>query len=133
MQGFTLEESRDKHLEYCLDNEAVKVEIPPENSFAEFHDGQYKFKVPYAIYADFESILQPMEETTINPEGSYIKDISKHIPSGFCIDSKFTYGEVRNPLKLYRGKDCVEVFCDYIINEVKKLYHKFPKKPMKPN
>ena len=85
------------------------------------------------MYADFESILQPMEETTINPEGSYTKDISKHIPSGFCIYSKFAYGEVRNPLKLYRGKDCVEVFCDYVVNEVKKLYHMFPKKPnMKP-
>ena len=28
LQGFTLEESRDKHLEYCFDNEAVKVEMP---------------------------------------------------------------------------------------------------------
>ena len=84
--------------------------MPQENSFVEFHDGQYQFKVPYAMHADFESILQPMEEITVNPEGSYTKDISKHIPSGFCIFNKFTYGEVRNPLKLYRGKDCVEVF-----------------------
>ena len=84
MQGFTLEESRDKHPKYCLNNEAVKVEMPPENSFVEFHDGQYQFKVPYAMYAAFESILQPMEETTINPDGSYTKDISKHIPSKFA-------------------------------------------------
>ena len=84
--------------------------MPPENSFVEFHDGQYQFKVPYAMYADFESILQPMEETIINPEGSYNKDISKHIPSSFCIYSRFAYGEVRNPLKLKRGKDCVLKF-----------------------
>ena len=132
LQGFSLEESRDKHLEYCSDNEAVKVEMPPGNSFIEFHDGQYQFIVPYAMYADLESIIQPMEETTINPEGSYTKDISKHIPSGFCVYSKFASDEVRNSLKLYRGKDCVEVFCNHVINEVKKLYHMLPKKPMKP-
>ena len=46
--------------------------------------------------------------------------------------SKFAYGKVENPLKLYRGEDCVEVFCDYVENEVKRLYHMFPEKPMKP-
>ena len=39
-------------------------------------------------------------------------------------------GEVENPLKLYTGKNCVEVFCDYVENEVKRLYHMFPEKPM---
>ena len=89
LQGFSYEESRDKHLEYCLDNEAVKVVMPPEKSFVEFHNRQYQFKVPYAMYADFESILQPMEKTTINPQGSYAggvgKAYTKHTPSGFCV------------------------------------------------
>ena len=53
-------------------------------------------------------------------------------PSGFSVYSKFAYGEVKNPLKLYRGEDCVEVFCDYVENKVKRLYHMFPEKPMKP-
>ena len=35
-------------------------------------------------------------------------------------------------MKLYNGEDCIEVFCDYIVNEVKRLYHMFPEKPMKP-
>ena len=48
------------------------------------------------------------------------------------MNSKFACGEVENPLKLYRGKDCVEGFCDYICNEAHRLYHKFPEKPMKP-
>ena len=42
----------------------------------------------------------------------------------------FAYGEVENPLKLYRGEDCVKVFCYHIENEVKSLYHMFPEKPM---
>ena len=40
LQGFHSEESRDKHFEYCKDNEAVRIEMPKEGSFVEFHDGQ---------------------------------------------------------------------------------------------
>ena len=40
--------------------------------------------------------------------------------------------EVENPLNLYRGKDCVEKFCNYIKQEAHKLYHMFPEKPMDP-
>ena len=46
--------------------------------------------------------------------------------------SKYAYGKVDDPLKLYRGKDCVEKFCDYIKQEAHRLYHMFPEKPMDP-
>ena len=39
LQGFHSEESRDKHSIYCKDNEAVRIEMPEEGSFIEFHDG----------------------------------------------------------------------------------------------
>ena len=32
---------------------------------------------------------------------------------------------------MYRGKDCVEKFVEYIEDKVKRLYAKFPQKPMK--
>ena len=50
--------------------------------------------------------------------------------SGWCVYSKFAYGEVKDPLKLYRGKDCLQKFCDYIRQEAHRLYHMFPQKPM---
>ena len=62
LQGFHSEESRDKHFEYCKGNEAVRIEIPKEGSFVEFHDGQNQFKVPFTMYADFEAILKPTKE-----------------------------------------------------------------------
>ena len=82
------------------------------------------------MHADFEAILKPMKESNFNPEESYTKEINQHIPSGFCVYSKFAYGEVENPLKLYGGEDCVEVFCDHVKNETNRLYHMFPEKPM---
>ena len=132
LQGFSLEESRDKNYEYCKDNEAVRIEMSKEGSFVVFHNGQNQFKVPFIMYADFEAILKPKEESNFNPDAAYTKEINQHIPSGFCVNSKFAYGEVENPWKLYRGEDCVEVFCDYVVNEAKRLYHMFPEKPMEP-
>ena len=104
--------------------------MPEEGSFVEFHDGQNQFKLPFTMYADFKANLKPIEGLSPNPKESYTKEINQHIPSGFCVCSKFAYGEVENQLKLYRGEDCAEVFCNYVKNEVKRLYHMFPEKPM---
>ena len=82
------------------------------------------------MYSDFEAILAQIEGPSPNPEVSYTKEINQHIPSGFCVKSVFAYGEVENSLKLYRGEDCVKVFCNYIVNKAKRLYHMFPEKPM---
>ena len=105
--------------------------MPKENSFVKFHNGQSQFKVPFIMFADFESILNPIESSESNPEESYTEVINQHIPSGFCVNSEFAYGKVENPLKLYRGKDFVKVFCNYISYEAGRLYHMFPEKPMK--
>ena len=40
----------------------------------------------------------------------YTEKINTHVPSGWCVHSTFAYGDVPNPLKMYRGKDCVEKF-----------------------
>ena len=122
------EKSRGKHFEHCKDRETVRIEMLKEGSFVKFHDGQYQFKVPLIMYADFEANLEPIEGPTPNPESSYTKEINKHFPSGFCVYNEFAYGKLENPVKLYRGKDCVEVFCDYIFNEARRLYHMFPEK-----
>ena len=132
LQGFTLESSRNEHQVYCEDNESVRVKMPGKRSKIEFCDGQNQFKVPFIMYADFESILEPIQGPNPAPTGSYTSEVTKHSPSGWCIYSKFAYGEVKDPLKLYRGKDCLEKFCDYIRQEAHRLYQMFPEKPMDP-
>ena len=46
LQGFPCKEPKNKHFQCCVDHEAVKTDIPEENSFLRFHSGQYQFKVP---------------------------------------------------------------------------------------
>jgi len=92
------------------------------------------------MYADFESILKPVDErykdkmkklkTERKGKTSYTEKINTHVPSGWCVHSKFAYGEVPDPLKLYHGKDCVYQFVDYVEKEVKRLYELYPQQPM---
>ena len=57
LNGFESETIRDEHYEYCKFKESVRVEMPIKNPIVKYTDGQYQFKVPFVIYADFESIL----------------------------------------------------------------------------
>ena len=65
--------------------------------------------------------------TQLNQE---LKKMNRHTPSGWCTYSKFSYGDVSDPLKVYRGKDCAEKFIDHIVAETERLYATFPEKAM---
>ena len=60
------------------------------------------------------------------------RGVNLHTPSGWCIRSEFAYRKVNDPLKLYRGEDCVKKFCEHIIEEAHPLYRSFPEKPIEP-
>ena len=54
------------------------------------------------LYADFESILKPVDEdkmkTEIKGKESYTEKLNTHVPSGWCVYSKFAYREVPDPM-----------------------------------
>ena len=142
LHAFNTEKSRNEHYDYCVDHDAVKVNMPyGEKKWLQYHDGQNQFKVPFIMYADFESILKPMEERYKDKMNqlksrrqgeSYTERINQHVPSGWCVYSKFAYGDVPDPLKVYCGKDCVEKFINHIVAETDRLYSTFPEQPMIP-
>ena len=110
LQGFNEESSRDEHLDYCINNESVKVEMQHKKPTVQYSDGQFQFMVPFIMYADFESILEPIQGLENNPRISSTRSINNHVPSGWCVHSEFAYGKVENPLKLYRREDCIKKF-----------------------
>ena len=122
LQGFMQESSRDQHQVYCEDDESVRAEMPKQGSTVEFKDGQNQFKVPFIMYADFELILEPIVEPgSPNPNQLYTNEVNQRKPSGWCVYSKFAYGDIDNLLRTYRGKDCIETFCNYIKGEARRL------------
>ena len=69
-------------------------------------------------------------KTERKSKAPYTEKINTHVPSGWCVHSTFVFGDVSDPLKMYRGKDCVEKFVKYIEKEVKRLYETLPRQPM---
>ena len=111
LQGVSEKKSRDEHLIYCRNNEAVRIEMPNSKPIMQYSDGQYQFKVSFMMYTDFELILEPIQEASNNPNISSTRGVNIHTPSGWCVYSHFAYGKVTNPLTQYRGPDCVNKFC----------------------
>ena len=107
LHGFKEESSRNKHVGYCKDNESVRIEMPHKAPIVKYSGGQFQFKVPFIMYADFESILELISGPGNNLRILTTRDINVHVQSGWCICSEFAYGEVKDPLALYRGRDCV--------------------------
>ena len=80
LQEFDQELSRDRHRVYCEDNETFRVEVPRKGSKIEFCDGQNQFKVPFVMYADFESILEPIESPNPDPSQTYSQKLTNKFP-----------------------------------------------------
>ena len=106
--------------------------MPTKRPIVEYSNGQHQFKVPFIMYTDFESVLEPIQGASNNPNISSTRGVIVHTPSGWCLYSKFAYRDRNDPLTQYRGSDCVEKFCKHIISEAKWLYNSFPERPMTP-
>lgn len=117
LHPFKNEETLIKHRENgCASiNGDVRVEMPkPKENILKFKNYQNKFKVPFVIYADFESILKPRESINTDKKSHIVND---HVPCGFTlkpvsINKKLHFSDVT-----YRGEDCIKIFCE----ELKKL------------
>ena len=81
------------------------------------------------MYADFELILEPIQGASKNPNVSSARGVNIHMPSGWCIHSKFAYENVTNPLAQYRGPDCVSKFCNTYNLRSQKTTRSFPRVP----
>ena len=93
--------------------------MPHRKPIVEYSNGQYQYKAPFIMYADLKLILEPISGPVPNLRMSSTRGVNIHTPSGWCVRSVFTYGNVKDPLKLYRGKDCISKFCEHIIEEAR--------------
>ena len=88
---FNTKERLREHLESCSKHDAVKTKLPQEGSVLKFKHFFKSMRVPFVVYADFESFTQQLDTSQPNPECSYTKQYQKHIPSGFCYYIKCCY------------------------------------------
>ena len=140
---FSLEKSFKEHTEVCLTNDSVKIEMPKKGSYIEFDKHAKKLKVPFVIYADFESYTEHIPEgrgsaaqqscdtndetKSPYPEDatkSYTKKYQKHTPSGFCYYIVYRGGIYKKPV-VYTGSNAAEEFCRQLEMETRDIYDKY--------
>ena len=134
MNGFKSKDSLNKHKEYCYNNECVKIVMPPPNTFLSFKNFRFSEKAPFAIYADFESFIKPIDSCDPDPNKSYTKKYQKHKPSGFSYYIISLYEDVFKSEKRTYTKtkeeepDAEDVFVKWLEKDVKEIANIKPKK-----
>ena len=125
--GFNTQHSLNKHKEYCYNNECVKINMPPPGSFLEFKNFVHSEKAPFAIYADFESLIKPLDVCDPDPEKSYTMKCSKHKPISFCYYIKsFNESVYKSKLRVYIKKeesdyDAMDTFINWLESDVREI------------
>ena len=130
LNPFHSQESLDKHLEYCSAHEAVKTEM--SGGTLSFKNYNRSMRVPFIVYADFESFIKPIDTCGPNPENSYTKQYQKHTPSSFCYYIKCFDDEVyyQNPVTYTANtdnEDVAQIFVNMLEEDVKSIYKRFGK------
>ena len=129
LNPFNNQKALDKHKEYCSNHESVKIIMPEKGTmlkFINYHRGE---KVPFVIYADFESCIKSIHTCDPNPENSYTKQYQKHEPISFYYYIKSFDSKVYLPIKekSYTGENAERVFLEYLEEDIKMIAN-IPKK-----
>ena len=127
LNSFNSEGSLAKHTDYCSSHEAIKIEMPQEGSTLKFENFVRSMRVPFVVYADFESFTHKLDTSQPNPECSYTKQYQKHIPSGFCYYIKCFDDSVYNQdpvmyTKQSKDEDVAQIFVEMLEKDLKAVY-----------
>ena len=136
LNGYDDPEKLEKHKEYCREEESIKINMPKPDTFIKFKNYLHGEKAPFAIYADFESILKPLETCKPDPNNSYTLKYQKHEPLSFVYYIKsFNESVYKSTLRKYikeneEDPDPIDVFINWLESDVK-IISELGNEPMK--
>jgi hypothetical protein len=109
---FSQQQSFENHLPDCSRHVYQVAKYPSSESnehIVKWRAREKTERVPFVIYADFESCLVPVDGDT--------DVLVEHIPSGFCAYTvSWDEEHETNPI-VYSGPDCMDVFYDHLTTE----------------
>ena len=122
LQGFTSHRVLEKHQIYCKEHGAQQVELPKEeDKWLFYKDVRKQLKVPYIIYADFESFQIPISGCQNDPDSSFTEKSTHHVPSSFAYKVVGPNHELPKKPVVYRGPDVAEKFVDCMLQEMEEI------------
>ena len=125
--SFNSPKTLEKHKEYCYENESVKTTMPPPGTYLRFKNFLHSEKAPFAVYADFGSLIKPMDNCDPDPNKSYTKKYQKHKPISFSYYINSSIDGVFKPvLRKYtktkpEDADAMDVFIKWLEEDVKAI------------
>ena len=129
LNHFPNEEKLKIHEEYCLKNQAIRIEMPEKGSLVTFIHHNRSIKVPFVVYADFEAFTEEIPTCEQNERSSFTQKYQRHKPSGFCFkivcfDEKYNQKPV-----LFRARsedeDVSAIFVEMLERDIKRIQEKF--------
>ena len=122
--SFNSSDTLEKHRGYCYENESVKITMPPPGTYLRFKNFLHSEKAPFVVYADFESLIKPMENCDPDPNKSCTKKYQKHEPISFSYYILCSIDGVYKPvLRKYtqtkpEGANAIDVFIKWLEEDV---------------
>ena len=119
----------EAHKKICENHDYCHVEMPIKgNNTIKYNHGEKSMKLPFAIYADLECLLEKMSTCRNDPKKSSTTKINKHTPSGYSIFTHCSFDESKNKISYYRGDDCMKKFCKDLREHAMKIINYEKKK-----
>ena len=124
LNHFKTSESLETHLKLCQNHDHQHHVYPNgENNYVFFKQYQKIHRIPFVIYADFESFAEPVDKKIGKGTTQYLK----HTPSGFCytikcMDESIYKGKTVIYTMKEDGEDIGKKFVEYLENDLKEVY-----------
>ena len=128
LNTFKTEKSLASHHEYCKSHEAIKIELSEQESKISFKNHNRSMRVPFVVYADFESFTPQLSTCQPNSDKSYTNQYQKHIPSWFCyhikcFDDTLYSQEAITFVTKYDDDDVAHIFIVTLDMNIKEIYN----------
>ncbi|XP_075225352.1 uncharacterized protein LOC142333778 [Lycorma delicatula] len=120
----------NQHLIECKRHGAQRIRVPDpakeKECVMKFRDYSSTLRVPYTVYADFESFVHPMDTATPKPNTSFSDKVAHHLPSGYAYVIVDEEGEICEGPVVYRartdGENIVEKMLDELLGHADRLH-----------
>ena len=119
----------EKHERICKNHDFCHVKMPDENNkILKYNPGEKLLKVPFIIYSNLECLLKKIEACQNYLEKSYTEKKAKHRPSGYSLVTCCSFDKSKTKCNYYRGKECMEKFCNDLKDQAMKIMNYKKKK-----
>ncbi|XP_054718997.1 uncharacterized protein LOC129228343 [Uloborus diversus] len=125
LHRFSAESLLQDHLQYCKNVAPQRVRLPKQGeNILKFDKDHYQHPVSYCIYADFESLIVPIESAQPPPSHSYTEKVAMHEACGYAYLIVGPDGRQTKPIAVYRGVDAATHFVTKLLEEREEIAEK---------